>query len=85
MSENVPFLPRSHNSYHKGRNPLSTSDEAIKELRDHLAECQVEPKDKAHFEVRAWRPDDHSRACSCNPCRTARAVLDRGRGGPFGC
>ena len=71
----------------------------IEELNDHLAECQLEPclvcgiysvgysagKDKAHFEVRAWRPDDHSRACSCNPCRTARAVLDRGRGGPFGC
>ena len=53
----------------------------IEELNDHLAECQLEPclvcgiysvgysagKDKAHFEVRAWRAGRPSRAVFVRP------------------
>ena len=33
-------------------------------------------KEKAHFEVRNWRPGTHSTDCGCEPCVTARTVLE---------
>ena len=32
-------------------------------------------KQKAHWEMRQWRPGDHVAGCGCEPCITARVVL----------
>ena len=32
-------------------------------------------KAKAHFEIRQWRPGNHSHDCGCEVCLTVRRVL----------
>ena len=37
-------------------------------------------KEKAFFEVRTWHPKEHAPTCGCNPCITARSVIEKARG-----
>ena len=49
-------------------------------LCDAYGDGYTAGKEMAYFEVRNWHPQQHAPTCGCNPCITARSVIEKARG-----